>query len=222
MTLRLYDYVLSGSCYKVRLMAALLGIDHETVAVDFYPGSAHQEPDLLDLNPAGTLPVLVDGDLVLTETQAILVYLASMSAAAGRWLPTDDPAHFAKVMQWLAFASRLTESAGAARLHDMLNRKLDVEAARHLAILAFRELEAHLAERRFAGEIFLVGPQATIADIACFPYVALSPDGGIEHDDYPAIRNWLYAIKSLDGFITMPGIHVLHERRDPKTGMVST
>ena len=221
MTLRLYDYVLSGSCYKVRLLAALLGIDYERVPIDFYPGNEHKQPDFLAINPAGTLPVLENGDLILAETQAILVYLASTGDSSGRWLPKDDPATLAWVMQWLAFSSRLTDTAGAARLHDMLNRPLDVAAARRGAIGVFRELEAHLTERRFEGGTFLVGSHPTIADIACFAYVALAPDGGIEHDDFPAIRNWIYAIKSLDGFITMPGIHVLHERRDPETGSIS-
>lgn len=218
MTVRLYDYVLSGSCYKVRLLAALLGVSYERVPIDFHPGNEHKQPDFLAINPAGTLPVLTDDNLILTETQAILAYLASTGDPSGRWLPKDDPAALAKVMQWLAFSSRLTDTAGAARLHDMLNRPLDVDVARKGAIKAFRELEAHVAERRFDAGIFLVGDHPTIADIACFPYVALSPDGGIEHDDFPAIRAWLFAIKSLDGFITMPGIHVLHERRDPETG----
>jgi glutathione S-transferase len=218
MTLRLYDYVLSGSCYKVRLLAALLDVAHETVAVDFYPGQEHRQPDFLALNPAGTLPVLVDGDVVLTETQAILAYLAMNHDPTDLWFPREDAATLAELMQWLAFSSRLNETAGAARLHDMLNRTLDVEAARRAAIKVFRELEAHLTERRFDGGTYLVTDHPTIADIACFAYVALSPDGGIEHDDFPAIRAWLHGIKSLDRFITMPGIHVLHERRNPETG----
>jgi len=218
MTLCLHDYVLSGSCYKVRLLAALLGVTYERVPIDFHPGLEHKQAEFLALNPAGTLPVLTDGDLVLTDTQAILAYLATTHDPAGRWLPRDDPKTLAQVMQWLAFANRLTDTAGAARLHDMLNRSLDVDAARRGAFSAFRELEAHLAEQRFAGSAFVVGEHPTIADIACFAYTALSPDGGIEHDDFPSIRTWLHAIKSLDGFITMPGIHVLHERRDPLTG----
>ena len=205
MTLRLYDYVLSGSCYKVRLLASLLDIPYETVPIDFHPGHEHRQPDFLAINPAGTLPVLEDDGLVLTETQAILAYLAMSFDKSGRWLPKDNPAIFARIMQWLAFSSRLTETAGAARLHDMLNRRLDVERARRGAIKAFRELEAHLTERRFEGGIFLASGHPTIADIACFPYVALSPDGGIEHDDFPAIRAWLYAIRSLERFVTHAG-----------------
>ena len=81
-----------------------------------------------------------------------------------------------------------------------------------------RELELHLTDRVFEGRTWLVGDTPTIADIACFPYVALSPDAGLDHDGYPAIRNWLYAVRSLPGFVTMPGIHHLHELREGAHG----
>ena len=96
----------------------------------------------------------------------------------------------------------------------MLNRSVDKEVATAGAIQALREIEAHLTEQQLRGDPWLVGKHATIADIACFAYVALSPDANIEHDSYPAIRHWLYAVKSLPGFITMPGIHQLHELRN--------
>ena len=47
----------------------------------------------------------------------------------------------------------------------------------------------------------------TVADIACFPYVALAGDGGVETDGYLAVRRWLDRFKRLPGFVTMPGIH---------------
>tara|TARA_R110002124_G_scaffold65212_1_gene178512 strand:- start:5906 stop:6562 length:657 start_codon:yes stop_codon:yes gene_type:complete len=214
MGLRLYDYVLSGSCYKARLLMALLGLNYESVAIDFHPGGEHKKPDFLAINPAGTLPVLVDGELTLCDTQAILAYLARKYDSSKQWFPADDPAVLGRILQWLAFAGRLTDTAGAARLHDMLGRSLDMEAARTGAHKALRELEAHLTEQSMRGAAFLVGREPTIADIACFPYAALSPDGGIAHDDYPAIRNWLIAIRRLPGFIEMPGIHRLHDMRD--------
>lgn len=207
----LYDYVLSGSAYKVRLLLALLKVDYQSIAVDFYPGGEHLKPDFLALNPAGTVPVLVDGEVTLCDTQAILAYVARTCDATGVWFPTENPVVLAKILQWLAFASRLTDTAGAARLHDMINRPLDIDRARKAAHKVLRELEAHLTERGFEGKTFLVGDNPTIADIACFPYVALSPDGGIDHDDYPAIRRWLIAVRRLAGFIEMPGIHALHD-----------
>ncbi len=82
--MKLYDYILSPSCYKVRLMAALIGVKLELRPVDFHPGLEHRSPDLLALNPAGSIPILEDGDLILSESSAILVYLAAK--AAPEWL----------------------------------------------------------------------------------------------------------------------------------------
>lgn len=218
MGLQLYDYVLSGSAYKARLFMALLGLDYQSISIDFHPGGEHKKPDFLQINPAGTLPVLVDSDLTLCDTQAILAYLAHKFDTTNQWYPTNDPVATGRILQWLAFAGRLTDTAGAARLHDMLGRSLDIDAARKGAHKAMRELEAHLTEQGFRGHAFLIGSKPTIADIACFPYTALAPDGGIEHDDYPAIRKWLIAIRRLPGFIEMPGIHRLHDMRDEDAG----
>lgn len=206
----LYNYVLSGNCYKIRLMAGLLGVDYDTVPVDFYPGLAHRDEDMLALNAAGTLPVLVAGDLVLTETQAMLAWLAQTYDAAGTWYPVADPQRHAQILDCLGFSARLTASLGAARLHAMLDWPVDVDAVRAASQKDLDALELRLTERVLAGKTWLVGDGPTIADIACFPYVALSPDAGFEHDGYPAIRNWLYDIRGLDSFVTMPGIHPLH------------
>lgn len=214
MNFRLYDYVLSGNCYKVRLMASLLGIDYETVAVDFYPGREHRSEKMLALNPAGTLPVLTAGDMVLTETQAMLVWMAARFDKGGTWYPSETPDAQAEVSEWLAFSGRLTRSAGAARLGAMLGWPVDMQATRVAAVEDLRALELRLTDRRFAGGHWLVGDHPTIADIACFPYVALSPDAGLEHDPYPAIANWLYQIRGLKGFVAMPGIHYRHDLKE--------
>lgn len=207
--MKLYDYILSPSCYKVRLMAALSGVKLDLRAVDFHPGAEHRGPALLALNPAGSIPILEDGDLVLTESSAILVYLAAR--AAPEWLGDGTAAQAARVQQWLAFASRLTKSLGGARLHEMLLRPGDIASLQAEGVAALRELEAGFVEQRLRGRGFLVSDRPTIADIACFPYVALAPDGGVSLDPYPAIRLWSRALRSLDGFIEMPGIHRLHE-----------
>ncbi len=212
--MKLYDYVLSPSCYKVRLMAAILGIKLEIRPVDFHPGAEHRGPELLALNPARSIPILEDGDLVLTESSAMLAYLAA--DAAPEWLGHGSPWETARVQQWLSFSHRLTANLGGARLHEMLLRPGDIKALRVQGIAALRELEAGLFEQGERGMQFLAANRATIADIACFPYVALAPDGGISLDPYPLIRLWMRAIRSLPGFIEMPGIHRLHELKpDP-------
>jgi glutathione S-transferase len=210
----LYNYVLSGNCYKIRLMAGLLGVTYDTVAVDFHPGLEQRSERMLALNPAGTLPVLVADDLILSETQAMLAWLATTHDPSGTWYPFKDASLHAQVLQWLGFSARLTTSVGAARLNTMLDWPVEVEVVRAASRKDLDELELLLTDRMFSGQTWLVGDGPTIADIACFPYVALSPDAGFEHDGYPAIRNWLYAVRSLPGFVTMPGIHPLHELRE--------
>lgn len=207
--MKLYDYILSPSCYKVRLMAALTGTKLDLRAVDFHPGLEHRGPELLALNPAGSIPILEDGDVLLTESSAMLVYLAAK--AAPDWLAGSDAQEAARVQQWLSFSGRLTASLGGARLHEMLLRPGDIGALQASGIAALRELELGLVEQAERGQKFLATDRPTVADIACFPYVALAPDGGVSLDPYPAIRLWSRRLRSLPGFIEMPGIHRLHE-----------
>jgi len=214
MSFTLYNYVLSGNCYKIRLFASLLGVTHNTVAVDFHPGRQHKSEAILKLNPAGTLPVLVTDSTVLTETTAMLVWLATHHDKHHTWWPINEHEKLASVVQWLAFSSRLTSTVGELRLHSMLHKPIDVPTTRANATTTLRELESHITEQHIRKSQWLVGNSPTIADIACFAYTALSPDAGIEHDDYPCIRQWLHAIRSLENFLTMPGIHELHERHD--------
>ncbi len=205
----LYDYILSASCYKVRLMASLIGVPLTLKAVNFHPERAHKSPGMLALNPAGTLPILVDGDRVMTQSAEILRYLAN--ANAPEWLGSDP----AGTDYWLDFASRLNTSLGMARLHDILSFDADIDQVRRDGVAQLRQLEERLTEQRIDGFAYLTGDAPTIADIACFPNTALAPDGGVSLDPYPAIRLWTRDIRSLSGFIEMPGIHRMHERADP-------
>ena len=203
----LHDYELSGNCYKVRLFLSILRLDANIRTIDFYPGWEHKTREFLTVNPLGQLPVLDDDGLVLRDAQAILVYLASRYDSTGRWYPRDDAAALGKIAMWLAFADGITATASAARLHDGLFYDLDVEAARAGAHRLFDILDEHLwfAERRGRDWIVDLEPP-TIADIACFPYVMLSEEGGISRQNYPAIRRWTDRVKRIDGFIVMPGL----------------
>ncbi len=203
----LYDYELSGNCYKLRLMMSILGVDYRKHAVDFYPGQEHRSDWFLALNPLGQLPVLDDNGLILRDAQAILVYLASRYDASQRWYPVSSPARLGEVSSWLAFADSITATASAARLHDGMFFDFDIDACRAGAHRLFRVLDQHLwyAERESNGWL-CAGEHPTIADIACFPYVMLSEEGGISRQDYPAIRRWTDRVKRIPGFIVMSGI----------------
>lgn len=205
--LKLYDYELSGNCYKVRLFLSILGQKYEARLVDFYPGREHKSDAFMQLNPLGQLPILEDGDLVLRDAQAILTYLAVRYDESGRWYPSSAPERLGQIAQWLAFSQEITASAGAARLHDTLFYKLDVETARSRAHTLFRILDEHLWFAEAGNQNWICpGDTPTIADIACFPYVILSEEGGVSRQDYPAIRRWCDRLKRLPGFVAMPGV----------------
>lgn len=212
----LYDYVLSPDCYKVRLLAALTGATLTLRPVDFHPGAEHRKPEFLMLNPAGTIPVMEDDGLILTDSSAVLTYVAAKAGPA--WLGDDDAVMRARVAQWLAFAQRLSASIGKARTHDMLQKPADIDACRAAGIQCLREIEAALVEQDIRGARFLAGNRPTLADIACFPHSMLAPDGGISVDPYPAIRLWTRRIRALPGFIEMPGIHRLHDLKPEPVG----
>jgi len=203
--LRLFDHELSDGAYKVRLFLALLDVPVERKTVDFYPGHETTSPDFLSLNPVGDLPVLVDGDLILRDAEAILAYLARRCAAGERWLPAAV-AVFGEVMSWLGFAR--TELAPASRARMVAMFGLDGDAARLAALSrrGFRILDDHMTRREHVGQEWFAGTTATIADVALFPAIALSRDFGVEHDEYPALRRWIRRVRGLSGFVVMPGI----------------
>ncbi len=205
--IRLHDYVLSGSCYKVRLFMGLVGLDYTPVPVDYFPGREQRSAAFLAINPLGQLPVLDDDGLVLRDAQAILVYLAGKYDRARTWYP-EDPAAQGAIAMWLSFAGGEIMNASAARLHDMLNYDFDIERVRRAAHDAFCILDDHLTDQEIRGTDWIAGgAHPSIADVACFPYVALAGDGGITIEDYSAIRRWLERVKRLPGFTDMPGIH---------------
>lgn len=197
--MKLYDLTLSGNCYKVRLLAALAGIPLEIVPVDFLAGE-HKRPPLIELNPWGELPILVDGEVVLRDSQAILVYLARRYAGEA-WLPSD-PAAMAEVVQWLSTAANEVQNGpGAARLVDKFGYDLDKADTLRRAARILPLINARLADHDW-----LALDRPTIADCAVLPYVALAPEGGVSLSDFPHIRAWIARVKALPGFVPMPGV----------------
>jgi glutathione S-transferase len=197
--MKLYDLELSGNCYKVRLFAALAKIQLDVVPVNFLEGE-HKQPPLIDLNPWGEIPILQDAEVVLRDSQAILVYLAARYADES-WLPRD-PAGLGEVMQWLSTgANEIQNGPGAARLVDKFGYAIDKADTLQRSARILPLIDAHLAGHRW-----LALERPTIADCAVMPYVALAPEGGIALQAYPHIRQWIARIKELPGFIPMPGI----------------
>ena len=203
----LYDYVLSVNCYKVRLLMSILGLEFTSVPIDFYPGWEHKGAEFRKVNRLGHIPVLDDDGYVLRDSHAILVYLAAKYDPTGQWYPVDDPRLLGETASWLLFAEGTTNTASAARLHVNLGYDFDLDACQTGAHRLFRVLDEHLwlQERRGLGWV-ASSAHPTLADLAIFPDVILSEEGGISRRDYPAIRRWTDRVHRIPAFVAMPGI----------------
>jgi glutathione S-transferase len=196
--MQLYGVPLSGHVHRVRLMLTLLGLPFEFVNVDL-AGGENRLAAFLAISPFGEVPVLRDGDVVLTDSTAILVYLASKYDADGQWMPRE-PLAAATVQRWLSNASgKIAYGPCAARLVKLFGKPLDHERATAIAAGLFDVLEREMAAKRFA-----LGDRVSIADIAAFSYIEHAPEGGISLAPYPHIRAWLDRVRALPGFVAMP------------------
>ncbi|MBD2107622.1 glutathione S-transferase [Nodosilinea sp. FACHB-13] len=198
--IQLYGHEVSGNSYKVRLFLELLGLDYEWVKVDLMQG-AHKAPEFLALNPFGQVPVLVDGEVILADAQAILVYLARQFGG-DTWLPTEA-LPLAQVVRWLSTAAgEVRQGPENARLFYLFKvANINIERSHQKAEHILTQLDKHLHSR-----LWLEFERPTIADIAVFPYVALARDGNIDLDDYPNLLAWIERVKQLPGFIAMAGV----------------
>ncbi|PAJ79828.1 glutathione S-transferase family protein [Burkholderia ubonensis] len=195
--IRVYSFPLSGHAHRVRLFLSLLGVPFEVVDVDLAAGE-QRRPVFLALNPFGQVPVIDDGGIVLSDSNAILVYLAKRYGDA-HWLP-DDPAGAAAVQRWLSLAAGpIAAGPAAARLVTVFGAPLDHAQAKRIAVRLFDVIDAEFAKRPFAA-----GVQPTIADVAAYTYIAHAPEGGVSLDPYPHLRAWLARVEALPGFVGMP------------------
>jgi len=159
--MKLYEFPPTRSI-RVRWTLQELGVDFEPVRVNLLAGE-HRQPAFLAINPAGKVPVLVDGDLVLTESVAIVRYLAEKYPEK-RLLPTDVRER-AEVDQWLLFAATELEQplwriARNTSLYPV-EKRLPADIA--TAGEEFKEM-AKVLERHMEGREFVVGDRVTIAD----------------------------------------------------------
>ena len=192
----LYRHPLSGHAHRVELMLSLLKLDYNLVDVDLLKGEQKQ-PGFVAKNPFGQVPVLEDGDVILWDSNAILIYLAR-TYGNGAWLPLD-PVEEAKVTPWLSIAAgKIAFGPAAARLVTVFGAGLDHEVAKSTAYALFDVLEKVLGNSRF-----LAGNNATIADVAGYSYIAHAPEGDVSLADYPNVRAWLARIEALVGFVPM-------------------
>ncbi len=173
---------------RVRWTLQELGVDFEAVTVNMLAGE-HKSPAFLKINPAGKLPALVDGDLVLTESLAIVLYLAEKYPEK-RPIPADLGQR-AEFYRWLMFAvTELEQPLWRIARHTNLypeNKRLPAEI--DLAREDFKSM-AHVLEDHLKGRQFVVGNSVTVADFV----LAYTLDWANEVrllEDFPASKAYM-------------------------------
>ncbi|MGI9291674.1 MAG: glutathione S-transferase family protein [Gammaproteobacteria bacterium] len=194
--IKLYDFPLSGHAHRVRLFLSLLHLPHRIVNVDLRKGE-QKTAEFLARNFLGEIPVLEDGDVIVRDSNAILVYLANKYAP--EWNPTD-PVEAAEVQAWLTTASKeVVATVAAARLVTVFKAQKDHGQLIDQSHALLRNLDQHLENREW-----LAIDRPTIADISAFSYLSVAQDGDVELGAYPNVRAWLNRIENLKGFVPMP------------------
>jgi glutathione S-transferase len=197
--MRLYNSMVSGNCYKVRLLAAHLGLPlelHELSVVD----RSNRAEVLGDLNPARRVPTLVlDDGRPLAESNAILWYLGHDT----EYVP-DDRFERAQVLQWQFFEQYQHEpSIAVVRFLVAFSGEPEKHGERIREQTANGYVALEAMERHLVSRTFLVGERYSLADISLYAYTHVAPEGGFDLGPYPAIRAWLERVAGQPGHITI-------------------
>ena len=206
MTIQLHCFGESGNAYKAALALELSGLDWAPVFVDFFNGATRGADYRRDVNVMGEAPVMVDGDLKLTQSGVIQMYVTEKTGKFGG--STSEEAR--EVMRWMFWDNhKLSSQAGMTRfLMNFLpedKRPADVIGFMQARLkAAYAVLNAHLQ-----GRDWIVGDGITNADMSCCAYLFYPEPFGFDRKDWPEIDRWLSNIENTPGwkhpYDLMPG-----------------
>lgn len=195
--IKFYSFPVSGHAHRVELLLRALGLSFERIDMDL-AGKQQKKPDFIKLNPFGQIPVIDDNGKVVWDSAAILVYLCMTYDLKGVFMPRD-PQKMAEIVAWLGKAAGpVNYGLATARRINIFKSPADMAAAQAIANDFLGILESHLGPRQW-----LVGDSVTIADMACYSYVAHAPEGGIDLAPYGHVTDWLSRFRRLPFFVQM-------------------
>ena len=199
--MKLYLNPLSPNVRRVRLTAAVLGLAVDEKRLDFAKGE-HKTPEYLALNPNGAVPTLVDGDVVLTESRAIMQYLASKKPESGL-LPRDEAAR-ADVTRWQFWdAAHFSPPVGTIAFEKILKGMLglgDPDTAKiQDALTNFRRFAAVL-NKRLEGKHYVVGNTLTVADLTLASSLMYAAQAEVPLAEFPNVQALFGRIAELDAW----------------------
>jgi glutathione S-transferase len=194
--MKLHCFSESGNAYKAALSLQLAGLNWDPVFVDFFKGET-RNPEFRALNPMGEVPVLVDCDLVLTQSGVIQSYVTEKTGKLGG----TTPAEAREVLRWTIFDNqKICGMAGPLRF-VMNFLPAEKRSADVIAFLTGRLTAAlQILETTLATRDWLVGGALSNADIACCGYLYYPEPFSFERVAYPHIDAWLDRIAATPGW----------------------
>lgn len=198
MTMKLYCFGESGNSYKAALTLQLAGVDWEPVPVDFFAGETRTPLYRASVNEMGEAPVLVDGDLHLSQSGVIQHYIAEKTGKLA-----GQPEDRLEILRWQFWDNhKLSSQAGTCRF--LINFLPEEKREHQKTVIAFLQgrLDAayDVLDKRLAGRDWLVGGSLTIADLSCCGYLFYAEPFGFVRGDWAHIDDWLGRIESQPGW----------------------
>ena len=196
MTMKLHCFGESGNSYKAALALELSGLDWESVFVDFFNGAARSEA-YAELNVMAEAPVLIDGDVRLTQSGVIQHYVTEKTGKFGGETAEESR----EVLRWVLWDNhKLSSQIGTTRfLMNFLAPEKRPEQVigfmKGRLKAAYKVLETLLTSRDF-----IVGRNVTNADLSCCSYLYYPEPFGFIRADWPNIDGWLSRISELPGW----------------------
>jgi glutathione S-transferase len=195
-TMKLYGFPPSPNTWKVRAVAAQIGVPMEFELVDL---TKPRMPAYLALNPTGRTPTLVDGDFVLWESNAIMQYLASR-AANSLW--PDDPRARADIARWQSWQLMhwSKEACQPLTFQRLVKKILNLGAPDEAEVAKGTESfhrEAQMLDAHLSKHSYLVGDNLTLADFAVAAPLFYSKEAELPVAPYTHVRDWFARVSTL-------------------------
>ncbi len=190
--MKIYGDILSGNCYKIKLLTSLLDIEHQWISIESLSGET-KSAEFLQKNPSGQIPLLeLDDGRYLSESNAILNFLAE-----GSELIPKAPYQRVLVLQWQFFEQYSHEPyIAVARFIARYLGLPEDRRAEYESLQAGGHKALKVMQQQLQKSPYLVADQLSIADISLYGYTHVADEGGFDLAAYPEISDWITRIKN--------------------------
>lgn len=189
--LKVYLDPCTVNCRKVLAGLDLMGAPFEQVRVDYFTGG-HKSPEYMAINPNAALPAAVDGDLMLPESNAILMYAAEINGADAYY--PRDPKIRADIHRWMLWEAATWFPSCYVYLVEYVVKPL-LNAEPDADVIAKEAPNWHrlagILDARLAQSKWLTGDHVTVADIAVAAPMHLHPQQKLPVADHPNLQRWM-------------------------------